>query len=215
MTLGRSLHAAIGANFEQKIETHEDLPAAGVVAVYRQAWAESSVETEFRDDENPKELRELGEALTVKYLDEACPAIEPAAVEFQVSGRIGGVAVHGYVDLLDVQGRVIDLKSAARKPGDISNDYRFQIATYAQLIPGGAGKARLDTLTKTKKPELVQQEFTVEPSDVEQTQKLYPAVQQAIRAGLFLPNRSSNLCSRKYCSFWRRCEDEFGGKASG
>jgi plasmid replication initiation protein len=56
----------MGANFEQKIETHEDLPAAGVVAVYRQAWADSSVETEFRDDENPKELKELGEALTVK-----------------------------------------------------------------------------------------------------------------------------------------------------
>ena len=46
-------------------------------------------------------------------------------------------------------------------------------------------------------------------------QKLYPAVQQAIRAGLFLPNRSSNLCSRKYCSFWRRCEREFGGKVAG
>ena len=178
-------------------------------------WAESSVETEFREDENPKELKELGEALTVKYLDEACPAIEPAAVEFQVCGHIGGVAVHGYVDLLDVEGRIIDLKSAARKPGDISNDYRFQIATYAQLIPGGTGKARLDTLTKTKKPELVQQEFTVEPSDVEQTQKLYPAVQQAIRAGHFLPNRSSNLCSRKYCSFWRECERAFGGRVLG
>jgi hypothetical protein len=215
LTLGKSLHAAIGANFEQKIETQEDLPAAGVAAVYRQAWAESSVETEFRDDENPKELKELGEFLTVKYLDEAAPEIQPAAVEFQVSGRIGGVAVHGYVDLLDVTGRIIDLKSGARKPGDISNDYRFQIATYAQLIPGNPGRARLDTLTKTKKPELVQQEFTVEPSDVEQTQKLYPAVQQAIRAGHFLPNRSSNLCSRKYCSFWRRCEQEFGGRVSG
>jgi hypothetical protein len=73
----------------------------------------------------------------------------------------------------------------------------------------------LGTLTKTKNPELVQQEFTVEPSDVEQTQRLYSAVQHAIRAGLFLPNRSSNLCSRRYCSFWRRCETEYGGKVSG
>src|SRR5664279_2770669 len=91
LTLGKSLHAAIGANFEQQIETQEDLPAAGVVAVYRQAWAESSVDTEFRDDENPKELKELGEFLTVKYLEEASPEIQSAAVEFQVSGRIGGV----------------------------------------------------------------------------------------------------------------------------
>jgi hypothetical protein len=82
-------------------------------------------------------------------------------------------------------------------------------------LPGGTGKARLDTLTKTKRPELVQQEFTIEPSGVAQTQKLYPAVQLAIRAGHFLPSRSSNLCSRKYCSFWRRCQDDFGGRVSG
>src|ERR1039458_916036 len=47
-TLGRSLHAAMGANFEQKIETHEDLPAVGLVAVYRQARAGSSVEPALR-----------------------------------------------------------------------------------------------------------------------------------------------------------------------
>jgi len=46
------------------------------------------------------------------------------------------------------------------------------------LIPGGTGRARLDTLTTTKKPELVQQEFTIEPPGVEKTQKLYPAVQR-------------------------------------
>jgi hypothetical protein len=159
------------------------------------------VETEFRDDENPKELKELGEALTVKYLDEAAPEIQPAAVEFQVCGHIGGVAVHGYVDLLDVQGRIIDLKSAARKPGDISNDYRFQIATYAQLILGGTGRARLDTLTKTKKPELVQQEFTIEASA--------PAT--------FCTGSSSGWAKsgRRYCSFWRRCEQTWGWRGLG
>ena len=126
--------------------------------------------------------------------------------------RWRGASPNTVPELPDILGGCL---GAARKPGEISNDYRFQIATYAQLIPGNPGRARLDTLTKTKKPELVQQEFTVEPSDVEQTQKLYPAVQQAIRAGHFLPNRSSHLCSRKYCSFWRRCEQEFGGRVSG
>ena len=33
-----------------------------------------------------------------------------------------------------------------------------------------------------------------------------------IRAGVFNPNRSSYLCSRKYCSYWRACQREFGGK---
>lgn len=41
---------------------------------------------------------------------------EPAAVELPITGEIGGVAVRGYVDLLDTIGRVIELKSAAREP---------------------------------------------------------------------------------------------------
>jgi hypothetical protein len=40
----------------------------------------------------------------------------------------------------------------------------------------------------------------------------YPLVQRAIRTGLFLPNRSNYMCSRKYCAFWRPCQNEFGGE---
>ena len=43
-------------------------------------------------------------------------------------------------------------------------------------------------------------------------ERMYPLVQQAIRTGLFLPNRSNYMCSRKYCAFWRACQNEFGGE---
>ena len=46
----------------------------------------------------------------------------------------------------------------------------------------------------------------------EQTAKMYPLVQEAMRSGLYVPNRASFLCSRKYCPHWQRCEDEYGGK---
>lgn len=227
LTMGSAVHAAINANFEQKLDTHEDLPAAGVQAVYLQAWdllikgempsrygGKPSLPTEFRDDEEPSELRTQGLALTLKYLDEACPEIHPAAVELPVAGTIGGARVRGYIDLLDTEGRVIDLKTAARKPSEISPDYRFQVATYCQLCPQATGEARVDTLVKTKTPQLVQLTCAIDQTDVDQTQKIYPLVQQSIRAGIFLPNRGSNLCSRKYCGFWRACEREFGGRVS-
>ena len=54
------------------------------------------------------------------------------------------------VDVLDEEGRVVDVKTAARKPSGISPDYAFQLATYRQLSPGASGEARLDTLVKTK-----------------------------------------------------------------
>jgi hypothetical protein len=39
LTQGSAVHAAIGENFRQKIETKKDLPLAGVKALFREAWA--------------------------------------------------------------------------------------------------------------------------------------------------------------------------------
>jgi len=214
LTLGSAVHTAITENFAQKLETRRDLDAAGVTAIYNVAWGEKAKETEFRDDESPSELKAQGLSLTLKYLEEACPSIEPAAVEYHVSGRIGGVLVQGFIDLLDVTGRIIDLKTAARKPSEVSNDYAFQVATYRQLCPQASGQARIDTLTKTKVPALVKMDYSVAQSDIDATEKLYPLVQQSIRAGHFLPNRNSNFCSKRYCSFWRACTAEYGGTIS-
>jgi hypothetical protein len=38
-------------------------------------------------------------------------------VELPVEGVIAGVRVQGIVDLLDTEGRIIDCKTAARRPG--------------------------------------------------------------------------------------------------
>jgi RecB family exonuclease len=131
MALRRAVHAALTQNFAQKVETQEDLPVTGVVVLFRDAWAREREQTEFRDDEDPAELGVCGEVLVSKYMDEAAPLIEPAAVEMRVEGTIGGIRVQGWIDLLDVSGRIIDLKTAARKPSGIESDYKFQIATYA------------------------------------------------------------------------------------
>ena len=236
LSLGTAVHVAIGANFEQKMETKQDLPAAGVAAIYTEAWdlltkgeypgrngRPPALPTEFRADEEPAELKAQGLALTLKYLDEACPEIQPAAVELRVEGSIGAVHVRGYIDLLDTTGRVIDLKTAAKSLSldkatsqyEVSNDYRFQVATYSQICPYASGEARVDTLVKTKTPKLVQQVVSVEEAYVQQTMRMYPVVQLAIRAGQFLPNRQSYMCSRHYCSFWRQCQADFGGKVDG
>lgn len=226
LTQGKAVHAAIGANLEQKLETKRDLAPIGVQAIYNDAWSllvrgespdrsgKPELPTEFRDDEDPEELKAQGLALTLKYLDEACPSIQPAAIELPIAGSIGGVMVRGYIDLLDVHGDVLDLKTGARKPSEIGSDYRFQVATYAQLCPHASGTARVDTLVKTKTPQLIQLTCTIDQTDVDSTQKVYPVVQRGIRGGFFAPNRGSNLCSRKYCSFWRACERNFGGKVA-
>jgi len=211
LALGTAVHRALEANFREKVNTKEDLDTLGVVALFRQAWQEPEDEVEFREDEDPAALGKVGEQLVAKYMDEAAPWIQPSAVELDVTGEIGGVRVRGRVDVLDEDGRVVDVKTSARRPSGIAPDYAFQLATYRRIAPGASGDARLDTLVKTKAVQLVQQAYTVGEQDIRATEVLYPLVQAGIAGGLFYPNRQSITCSRRNCSFWRQCEQEFGG----
>src|SRR5712692_4790920 len=108
----------------------------------------------------------IGEGLIVKYMGDVAPAIEPAAVELHVEGEISGVKVQGWIDLLDVEGRVVDLKTARARPTSIEPMHRFQAATYCQLMPGASGKGRIDTLVKTKTPQVILQSFEITREDL-------------------------------------------------
>jgi hypothetical protein len=66
------------------------------------------------------------------------------------------------VDVLDVEGRLIDFKTASRRPSCVSPDYAFQLATYRQITPGASGEVRIDSLVKTQTVQIVQQAYTVE-----------------------------------------------------
>ena len=112
------------------METREDLENAGVVMVFREAWMEQVPQTEFTADESQGDLRRLGERLVARYMDEVAPTVEPAAVELDVQGEISGVAVRGRVDVLDVAGRLIDFKTASRRPSCslICGLFRLQMA---------------------------------------------------------------------------------------
>jgi RecB family exonuclease len=206
LILGRAVHAALAQNFAQKIETYEDLPVTGVLALFRQAWESERDQVEFRDDEDPRQLACAGEALVIKYLDEVAPAVEPAAVEFRVEGVIGGVRVQGFIDVLDIDGRIIDIKTARATPGNVEPMHRFQIATYRQLTPTASGKGRLDT------PKIVLQSFDITEGDLRATQMIYARASQAMRSEHNIPNRFSMFCSRRNCAYWRDCESEWGGE---
>jgi CRISPR/Cas system-associated exonuclease Cas4 (RecB family) len=108
-------------------------------------------------------------------------------------------------------GRVIDLKTAKKKPSGASVTHRVQIATYCMLEPQASGRGRLDTLTKTKTVALHQETVQVSEADRKQAMRLYSIAREAMQSGIYLPNRNSLLCSRTHCSYWERCCDEYGG----
>jgi hypothetical protein len=212
LALGLAVHQALEVNFREKIETREDLETTGVLMVFREAWMEQVPETVFAAGESQGDLRRMGERLVAKYMDDVAPTVEPAAVEVDVHGEIGGVAVRGRVDVLDVEGRLIDFKTASRRPSSVSPDYAFQLATYRQITPGASGEVRIDSLVKTQAVQIVQQAYTVGEPDIRATQVLYPMARKAMGSGMYCPNRQSLLCSQKHCSFAKQCEEEFGGR---
>jgi hypothetical protein len=209
--LGSAVHAAIAENFRQKIETREDLDSPGVVAMFLTELDRELDGAALSQDDDLEDLRDTGRAAVATYLDQVAPAIDPAAVELPVSGSIGGVAVRGYIDILDTSGRVIDIKTAKKRPSGIRADHRLQVTAYKLLEPR-ARAARIDTLVKSRTIAIVEQSFEVTPADERAAVVLYPLAHEAMQAGLYAPNRNSMLCSRKHCPYWERCMDDFGGE---
>jgi hypothetical protein len=82
------------------------------------------------------------------------------------------------------------------------------------ITPEASGLCRLDTVTKTKTVNVVQQSYKVGPENRRFAEILYPMVQESIRDGIYPPHRSSPLCSRRYCGYWRECEREFGDRVA-
>lgn len=219
LALGRAVDEALSYHFRHKAQTREDLPAGDVIEAFSCAFAEQFAEAELAEDENPDDLHTLGEQLVNRYLAELAPSVQPAlverdgervpAVQLPVSGEIAGVPVQGIVDLIAEDGTVIDLKTAARRMPGIPPDYRLQLATYCRFT--GASKAQLDCMIKSKTVQTQRLSTEITEADQRFLDAIYPAAHEAMRTGLYLPRRSSWMCSRRNCPFWRRCEEDFGG----
>jgi putative RecB family exonuclease len=212
VALGRAFHQTLAANFRQKMSSRRDLQVAEIRDVFARAWASTSADAELREDEDSSELADIGEALVTAYLSNAAASIEPQAVELPVDGEIAGVKVRGIVDVVDTNGRVLDFKTAAKRPNGVPPQYQLQLTTYAMITPGASGSCRLDTVTKTKTVQVVQQTYDVGSEERRFAETLYPVVQDSIRDGIYPPHRSSPICSRRHCGYWRECEREFGGQ---
>jgi CRISPR/Cas system-associated exonuclease Cas4 (RecB family) len=205
---GKAVHKAIEYYMRAKIEG-VILDAADVLNEWDVMFDEASAEAEFQAYEDVDIVKASGATLAAKYLTEAAPAIDPAAVEVPLYGAINGVAVRGFADIITTDGTVIDIKTASRKPSGISPDHALQLATYVELYEGSNGNARIDSLVSTKDPQLIQIEQAPGAPGRQFIRRMYPMIVDAINGGLFMPSRSTQNCAR--CPYQRECCEEFGG----
>ena len=84
------------------------------------------------------------------YITEAAFYIEPQSVEQPVEGKVANVKVRGVVEVVDINGCVIDFKTASKKPNGIPAEHRLQLTRYAMVTAGASGSCRLDTVMKPR-----------------------------------------------------------------
>ncbi len=218
LALGRAVHAAIAASLIHSATTDNDYDAADYRIEARAACAVELLTAELREDEDAAALcdkaAEMAEAFGVQHTTILPAMIDGRpAVELQLLGNVAGVPVRGIADCVTESGCIIDFKTSSRSPSGVSNAHRIQLTTYAELT--GCGQAKIVTITKAVSPKVIEQTFPILPSDREHVRQLFPIVADAMAQGFAIPNRTSTFCSRKYCSFWRQCQQDYGGTVAG
>jgi putative RecB family exonuclease len=215
LAFGTSIHRALETNYSQKVETLHDLPAEEV----KQAFSET-LDSEFQNVDkldlaeiNTGAIKDGGIKLLDKYQKEVAPRIVPVAVEQRIKVKFKNYdfGLAGTIDLYDIDNNVVDHKTTGKSiTGVVPEGYKRQLSAYAILEEATGRKvngARIDFL----KAESQEIRHIPVPIDQEYFMNMFQTVGDAIKNGVFVPNRSSFLCSKRYCKFYAECEKKFGG----
>jgi len=213
---GSSVDDAINLDMEQKIESHEDLKPNDVMDAFVSSWDKRKEETKFFPSDKPKDLRETGIRSVENWLQDVAPTIQPSAVQEELSFEADDSKIVQYADLITEDGTIIDNKTAGRSPGEhISHDHKLQLTLYGMgyesknvFAPRELG---LDYMIKTKTPKVQRVRWTPNDSDIMLANSMVGFVKKGIEKGVFIPNRGSFLCSKRFCGYWKECQSEFGG----
>ena len=138
---GKAVHAIIEYALRAKM-AGVVLETGALSDCWDVAWDEAAESAQFQACEDVEGLKASGARLAQKYVAEALPETEPAAVEVPVSGTIAGVPVRGIADIVTTDGMVIDIKTASRKPSGLAADHALQLATYATLLADSSAARR-------------------------------------------------------------------------
>lgn len=169
--------------------------------------------TKIRGSAGP--LKDTGRGLLGIYLEET-PAKAVRAVElpFEVpivdpkTGEELSAPLQGYVDLIEEDGALVEVKTASRKPDRASLALHLQVTAYSYALTRiyrERPRARLDVLLKTKEPRL--KRLPVERSEADDRRLFVVAseVLSAIDSGSFFPNPGWQCQGCEYrhaCPIW-------------
>lgn len=215
MAFGTSIHKTLERNYSQKVESKIDLPVEEAKQIFSDTFEDefNNVDRIDLTDEQPGQMKDQGVKLIEKYQKEIAPRIIPIAVEqrIKVTFKNYDYGLAGTIDLYDADSIVIDHKTTSKKiDGTIPEGYKRQLSAYTILEEATGRKVSSARIDYFKRDTLDVRHLSV-PVDREYFMNMFQTVGDAIKNGIFIPNRSSFLCSKRYCKFYAECEKRFSG----
>jgi hypothetical protein len=219
LAFGSAVHKALEVNYGQKVETQLDLPLEQILEVFSSAYDKETEEvpkSQFTS-ESKGQFKDSGIRLISEYHRSISPKIIPQFVEIRIEAQVNGadkdydVNLSGQLDCIDIRNTLIDHKTSSRMKTSVDESYILQQSAYKLLAETHNYKiagSRIDYLIRKAQPEIKSFAVKTETKFLLGVLKL---MIQTIKHETYIPNRSSYLCSRKYCTFWQLCEDKMGG----
>ena len=215
MTFGSAVNDGVAFNLRQKIDTDTDLPTEQVVEVAVAGLENRRDETEW--DEDFASVKDEVPGVVEVYQQQTAPEVHPAAVEEELKITLEGQdwGIIGYIDVRERNGVVRDTKTARRKwqAGREYGELQPRIYTVADE---GDSRFVFDILTRGKKPGVDTRPVIVTQNDKTSVLALVAAAK--VRADRIMADPDSalptgyggNLCSKKWCGFWKECAGRWG-----
>ena len=221
MTLGSALHKAQEFNYKQKIESKKDLPLAEI-----DSYMLEFLMTEFKNHaENPDYFkvkygkRETGEAIMTKASDmlkvlynEIMVNTQPLFVEMGVTLKIAGQEFLLFIDLVDSDYVIRDLKTSASAYNEGHINRSMQLTAYALAFRTKFGRkekaVQYDVITKTKVPKAQILRTTITDWHVNRFLNTLEEVNLGIKNKVFPPVDNPMTCS--WCDFNELCDADGG-----
>lgn len=219
MIRGKSVHSAIEENMRQKIESHQDLPAADLSAFAVNEFEMQVKHGVFALDEGDKpsdvsKMKYTVESMAIAHAELQAPEYQPVKVEEKGTIPLP-MLDHDLVYVVDMvtdANEIVDFKTKKRRGNEDDADQSVQLSVYAAAMINDNQEeitVKLDSLIEASARKPVTRDLvtaTRDKTDLPILGRRVAVVSKAIKSGLFPPaSPGSWWCSESWCGYWSTC----------
>lgn len=217
LMVGSQFHESVGFNFQQKVESHEDLKTSDVLEHFAANYDVASKGVLWQPGEDVGKIKDTGVAILDKFHHVVSPEIQPVYVEkeFTITTDEYDFPLNGWIDCVSDADEILEIKTKGSKPRQPDFSHKVQASLYALAFRMAGVRethVRMDYAIKTKTPQIKTFIYQVQYADLVLLTNMIRKMVKTVEQEVWLPNRGINTCNRRWCGFWDMCEKECGGR---